>query len=84
MRQAGVADYAAFVKDLTTQITDKPISFEVIADDFAEMERQALALPRFGDNVYVKIPITDTAERPRGPLMRASPPPASRSTPPRS
>ena len=43
MRQAGVEDYAAFVKDLTAQITEQPISFEVISDDFAEMERQALA-----------------------------------------
>ena len=46
MRQAGVADYAAFVKELTSQITDKPISFEVIADEFDEMERQALLPPR--------------------------------------
>ena len=40
-----------------------PISFEVISDDFAEMERQALACATFGDNVYVKIPITDTSGR---------------------
>jgi transaldolase len=50
-----------FVKELTAQITDHPISFEVISDDFAEMERQALALREFGDNVFVKIPITDTS-----------------------
>ena len=42
MRQAGIDDYATFVKELTTQITEHPISFEVISDDFAEMERQAL------------------------------------------
>lgn len=61
MRQAGVEDYSTFVKELTAQITDHPISFEVISDDFAEMERQALCLREFGDNVFVKIPITDTA-----------------------
>ena len=61
MRQAGIADYSTFVKELTTQITELPISFEVISDDFAEMERQALCLREFGENVFVKIPITDTS-----------------------
>jgi len=61
MRQAGVVDYATFVKELTSVITEHPISFEVISDDFAEMERQALCLREFGDNVFVKIPITDTS-----------------------
>ena len=61
MRQAGIDDYATFVKELTAQITEHPISFEVISDDFAEMERQALCLREFGDNVFVKIPITDTS-----------------------
>ena len=41
-------------------ITDKPISFEVFADEFAEMERQAREIATWGDNVYVKIPITNT------------------------
>lgn len=70
MRQAGVTDYAAFVKVLTSQVATKPISFEVIADDFAEMERQALALHDIADNVVVKIPITDTAGTSATPLMR--------------
>lgn len=70
MRQAGVTDYAAFVKELTSQVATKPISFEVIADDFVEMERQALALRDIADNVYVKIPITDTAGTSATPLMR--------------
>jgi transaldolase len=69
MRQAGIDDYPAFVKELTSTITDRPISFEVISDDFAEMERQALSLREFGDNVYVKIPITDTAGVTAAPLM---------------
>jgi transaldolase len=69
MRQAGITDYATFVKELTTQITEQPISFEVISDDFAEMERQALCLRDFGDNVFVKIPITDTSGASAAPLM---------------
>ncbi len=69
MRAAGIDDYATFVKLLTTQITDRPISFEVISDDFDEMERQALYLHGFGDNVYVKIPITDTSAVSAAPLM---------------
>ena len=60
------------------QITDNPISFEVIADDFAEMERQALALRAIGDNVYVKIPITDTSGTSAAPLMARLAGPASR------
>jgi transaldolase len=69
MRAAGVTDYAAFVKELTSQITDKPISFEVFADDFDEMERQAHSLSAIADNVYVKIPITNTAGDSSVPLM---------------
>jgi transaldolase len=69
MRQAGIDDYATFVKELTSRITDHPISFEVISDDFSEMERQALLLREFGDNVYVKIPITDTSGTTAAPLL---------------
>jgi transaldolase len=69
MRQAGIADYATFVKELTSQITEHPISFEVISDEFAEMERQAHCLHEFGDNVFVKIPITDTSGASAAPLM---------------
>jgi transaldolase len=69
MRSAGVDDYATFVKELTSQITDRPISFEVISDDFAEMERQALVLHGVASNVVVKIPITDTSGASAAPLM---------------
>jgi transaldolase len=69
MRKAGIADYGQFVKELTATITDRPISFEVISDDFPEMERQALLLRDFGTNVYVKIPISDTSRRSAIPLM---------------
>lgn len=69
MRQAGIEDYLRFVKELTAEITELPISFEVISDEFSEMERQALALREHGDNVYVKIPITNTAGESATPLM---------------
>lgn len=60
MKQAGVTDYKAFAKDLTSKITDKPISLEVFSDDFSEMYNQAKVLASLGNNVYVKIPITNT------------------------
>jgi len=62
MKKAGITDYRAFCKDILTSINDKPLSFEVFSDDFAEMERQALEIASWGDNVYVKIPITNTRQ----------------------
>ena len=60
MKKAGITDYRAFCKDILTQIKDKPLSFEVFSDDFDEMERQAMEIASWGDNVYVKIPVTNT------------------------
>ena len=60
MRKAGISDYKAFAKQVVAAIPDRPISFEVFSDDFAEMERQALEIATWGLNVYVKIPITNT------------------------
>lgn len=60
MRKAGVSDYAAFARDILKAIPDRPISFEVFSDDFSEMETQARKLADLGDNVYVKIPVTNT------------------------
>jgi transaldolase len=60
MRKAGIADYRDFARDILSAITGKPVCFEVLADDFAEMERQALEIASWADNVYVKIPITNT------------------------
>jgi transaldolase len=60
MRKAGIANYRAFAKDILSQIDDKPVCFEVLADDFAEMERQALEMAGWADNVYVKIPVMNT------------------------
>src|SRR3954447_3097290 len=60
MRKAGVADYEAFARDILEAIPDRPISFEVFADDCAGMERQARKIAAWGPNVYVKIPVTNT------------------------
>lgn len=60
MNKAGIRDYRVFCKDILLSIKDKPISFEVFSDDFEEMERQALEIASWGNNVYVKIPITNT------------------------
>ena len=70
MRKAGVTDYRAFAKDLLRTIPDRPISFEVFADEFDEMERQAREIAGWGDNVYVKIPITNTRQEPSSALVR--------------
>jgi transaldolase len=64
MRKAGVSDYRAFALEVLQAIPDRPISFEVFADDFEEMERQAKEIARWGQNVYVKIPVTNTRGRP--------------------
>lgn len=60
MRKAGVTNYQEFAQDILRAIPDRPISFEVFSDDFDEMERQAREITRWGDNVYVKIPVTNT------------------------
>jgi transaldolase len=60
MRKAGINDYEAFAKTVLEVVKDKPISFEVFSDEFNEMRRQALKISQWQDNVYVKIPITNT------------------------
>jgi transaldolase len=70
MRQAGVADYEAFARDILTTITDRPISFEVFSDNFDEMHAQARKIAAWGDNVYVKIPVTNTLGKSAVPLIR--------------
>jgi len=60
MRKAGITDYEEFARDILASIPDRPISFEVFGDDFAEMERQARRIASWGKNVYVKIPVTNT------------------------
>jgi transaldolase len=60
MRKASVTDYRGFARTVLEAIPDRPISFEVFSDELEEMERQALEIARWGPNVYVKIPITNT------------------------
>lgn len=71
MRAAGVSDYEAFVRELITAIPDRPISFEVISDEFDEMAAQAHRLSSWGDNVQVKIPVTNTRGESSIPLIRS-------------
>src|SRR5215475_9369749 len=69
MRGAGVTDYKAFSLDVLKVIGGRPVSFEVFADDFPTMEAQAREIATWGDNVYVKIPITNTKGESSGPLI---------------
>ena len=64
MRKAGITDYTAFARDILCAIRDRPISLEVFADEFDEMERQARLIASWGPNVYVKIPVTNTRREP--------------------
>jgi transaldolase len=60
IKSAGITNYSTFCQDILRSIPDKPISFEVLSDNIAEMELQALEISSWGDHVYVKIPITNT------------------------
>jgi transaldolase len=60
MRKAGISDYGAFAREVLAAIPDRPISFEVFADDFEEMERQAFEIASWSPNVAVKIPVSNT------------------------
>jgi transaldolase len=70
MWKAGLTDYEEFAKRLLERITEHPISFEVFADDAPEMRRQALKIAEWGENVYVKIPVSTTAGESMAPLVR--------------
>jgi len=70
MQKAGIRDYRGFARDVVGAIPDRPISFEVFSDDFAGMERQAREIATWGDNVYVKIPVTNTKRESAVPLVR--------------
>ena len=71
MRKAGVSDYAAFARDVLHAIPDRPVSFEVFADELDEMEAQARIIAAWGVNVNVKIPITNTKGVFAGPIIRS-------------
>lgn len=64
MRKGGISDYESFARQVLERITDRPISFEVLSDEFGEMERQARKIASWGRNVFAKIPITNTRGEP--------------------
>ncbi len=70
MRKAGITDYRAFALSVLSEIKEKPISFEVFSDDFREMERQAHEIASWGENVFVKIPVTNTKAESSAKLIR--------------
>jgi transaldolase len=70
MRKSGITDYESFAKDALEAVSGMPISFEVFADEFEEMERQAKLISTWGDGVFVKIPITNTRGESAVPLIR--------------
>ena len=70
MRKAGITDYQAFALDILQSIPDRPISFEVFADDAEEMERQARYIANWGEQVFVKIPVMNTRREPMYDLVR--------------
>ena len=70
MKKAGIKDYEAFAKDILLEVKDKSISFEVFSDEIDEMEEQALKIATWGENVYVKIPITNTKGIPTYSLIK--------------
>jgi transaldolase len=70
MRKAGIADYPAFARAVLAAIPDRPISFEVFADDFDQMEGQACEIASWGGEVNVKIPVTNTRGESSAPVVR--------------
>jgi len=70
MWKAGLTDYAEFARQLLDRVPDRPISFEVFADDPEEIRRQALMIAGWGETVYVKVPVTTTAGESLAPLVR--------------
>jgi transaldolase len=70
MRKAGVLDYQSFAKEMVAAIPDRPISLEVFADEFNEMERQALEISSWGENINVKIPVMNTKRQASYDLIR--------------
>ena len=64
MHKVGLTDYRAFARSILEAIPDRPISFEVFSDEFDQMERQAREIAQWGENVYVKIPVTNTRREP--------------------
>jgi transaldolase len=70
MRASGITDYEAFARDILTVVGERPISFEVFADDFGEMIRQGRRIATWGTQVFVKIPVTNTRGEPSSSVLR--------------
>jgi len=70
MKKAGITDYKKFAKDVLSKIKDMPVSFEVFSDDFTTMEKEAEVLASLGENVYIKIPVTNTKGESSVPLIK--------------
>jgi transaldolase len=60
MKKAGIVKYIPFIKEITSKISDLPFSFEIFADELLEMEYQIQKITEYGENIYVKVPITNT------------------------
>ena len=60
MKKVGITNYLEFAREALDAIRDLSISFEVFSDELDEMKAQALTLNELGDNVWVKIPVTNT------------------------
>ena len=71
MRQAGLSEYSEFARQLLAKVPEHPVSFEVLADDTDEMARQAKFISGWGDNVFVKIPVTTTTGESTAPIVRS-------------
>lgn len=69
MKKAGITSYIGFAKDVLKEIRDYPVSFEVFADDLKGMEQEARRIAALGDNVYVKIPVTNSKGESTAPLI---------------
>jgi transaldolase len=70
MAKAGITNYMVFAQEVLKVVTDKSVSFEVFSDEFDEMREQALKLAALADNVYVKIPVTNTKKVSSAPLIK--------------
>jgi transaldolase len=70
MKKAGITDYEGFAREILKTVTAKPVSFEVFSDEFEEMRRQALQIRNWGQNVYVKIPVSNPRGESSIPLIR--------------
>ena len=70
MNRVGILDYEAFAIEVLSSVPDRPVSFEVFADDFKEMAAQAREIASWGENVNIKIPVTNTLGEFAGPLIR--------------